>query len=408
MSRAAGFAALLLLGGCTVAQDSAPRLDLGEAEDYAEWLEEQGETPVPLPFSGDPIDVSATGEVRAEPDVAVITATLASEDRVESRALDAVAVQINAVQEALQAYDAQTGFTAIGSEVERSEACEERNRVARQRHARIRSDLAYNRRQLAQGITTDLRAPLPRLTQEVCEAQAFRVFTQLSVRVSPASVAGDVLAALGEAGAEETRLAGYDFADYDALYQEAADAAVTLARRKAEIAARGAGTELGEVTAFSITRPGRLRRFGPQPRIVRPERPSAGNPEPALSAHRRRVAAGPQAARNIAPPPPPPAIMMEDYSKGAGFDSARTRQVTQPAATVERVIPAVTRTNERGGRVVVQEASTEFVAIPPQPQSNALVMSLQSGPQTIRATARMSFSYTTPLDGVVIVSADDT
>ena len=420
MNRAWLLAPLLtvaLLAACQPASEPV-RIELGDAQSYAEWLKQTGQEEEPVPFAADPLDVSATGEVRAEPDVAVITALVSSEDPNESRALQGVSAQINAVQDVLSGFDAQTGFTAIGSSVERDEACLNHNAEARRRHQQIREDYAYNQSQKQRGFTNvTYRPDRPRIAQKVCNADRIRVFTRMTVRVQPASRAGNVLGALANAGAEDAQLAGYDFSDYDALYRQASERAVELARTKAETIARGAGGTLGELVAFSVDGPARVRRFGPQPRIIRPKRPPTGDGRPALAevkaraeqARRKRLITCPDGSRavdmNMCPrlsrsigaysSSPSPAFV-PPRPLADSFVSDSERAITQAAATeIFTEADGVQRE-----RVVSSGAG--------QARTNALTMSLMSGPQVIRATARLSFQYETPLDGVVILIDEET
>ncbi len=417
MNRAWLLAPLLtvaLLAACHPASEPV-RIELGDAQSYAEWLKQTGQEEEPVPFSADPLDVSATGEVRAEPDVAVITALVSAEDPNESRALQGVSGQVNAVQDVLSGFDAQTGFTAIGSSVERDEACLNHNAEARRRHQQIREDYAYNQSQKQRGFTNVIYRPdRPRIAQKVCNADRIRVFTRMTVRVQPASRAGDVLGALANAGAEDAQLAGYDFSDFDALYREASERAVELARTKAETIAQGAGGTLGELVEFSVDGPARVRRFGPQPRIIRPKRPRAGDGRPALQDIERRQA---QAKANRM-------ITCPDGSKVKNIEScprlSRSLSFSTPTSMDPPPMAAGLVTDSEAA--IVQEALTELYTDAQgrlvervvgsgsgrEDRTNALTMSLMSGPQVIRATARLSFQYATPLDGVVILIDDET
>ena len=406
--------ALPVLAACQPASEPV-RIDLGDAESYARWLEETKQEDAPDPFAADPLDVSAVGEVRAEPDIAVITALVSAEDPNESRALEAVSAQVNAVQAVLSGFDAQTGFTAIGSSVERDEACLNHNAEARRRHQQIRADYYYNQQQKQRGFTdVTFRPDRPRIAQKVCNADSIRVFTRMTVRVQPASRAGDVLGALANAGAEDAQLAGYDFSDYDALYREAAERAVALARTKAETVARGAGGALGELVDFSVDGPARVRRFGPQPRIIRPKRPRAGDGRPALQDIERRQAQA-KANRMITCPDGSKVKNIEScprLSRSMSFSAPKSMDpppmaaglVTDSEAAIVQEAATELFTDAQGRRVerVVASGSRR------EDRTNALTMSLMSGPQVIRVTARLSFQYQTPLDGVIILIDEGT
>ena len=159
-----------------------------------------------------------------------------------------------------------------------------------------------------------------------------------------------------------------------------------------------------------MDRPARLRRFGPQPRVVRAPRPRTGDGMPALrsfemaelrhqvEAKERQddtviVTASRLAADSIAPDPPPPQLSRSDFEAEPlqVTDEALMRDlgllgpsdfVTKPATLAERVVPS-------GG-----------------PTTNALAMTLMSGPQVIRVSARLSFDYATPLDGMILTDED--
>jgi len=264
-------AAAMLIACSPQSQTDGVTLDLGDVEDYADFLEARGDVVEPKPFKPEPLRVSAIGKVQAQPDIAVITATITAEDKNESRAVNAMGEIINQVQTALAGRKIETGFTAINSTRKFDETCRNDNRFAVRRHNQIRQDYNFNQRLDRQGDTkTKRRAPKPRVAQQVCKAQKIETSTDMVIRIQPANAAGDVLQALSNAGAKNSRLFGYDFTDYDALYREAAAKAVSLAREKAETVARVAGGTLGEIESFSVSAPERQGRFGPQPNVIRP------------------------------------------------------------------------------------------------------------------------------------------
>lgn len=377
---------------CACAPAAPPEeltLDLGDFEDYAYWYNyERDSAPEPQPFEADPLHVMATGKIRAVPDVAVIVATVAAEDDNESRAVDRVSQQVNAVQAALTGRDVETGFTALRSRPDYDQACLNANRAAQQRQREIRNDYWFNRRLDEQGDTQTRRRPAkPRLSERVCQAQAIRISTDMVIRISPASDAGEVLRSLGEAGAERARLYGYDFSDFDALYQQAAEAAVRNARAKAEAVASGAKGELGSIVEMSVSAPSRLGRFGPQPTVIRPPRPRSGDGVTALDSYNQILA---ETRRRIPPAPPPPAMVYQES----------VDEIIVTAASVQKsqtLAPKVQSGVSASGGSELASASTG---------TNALTMSLMSGPQTIEVTARLSYAYPTLLDGIVIQDPD--
>ncbi len=421
--------ATLCLSACAPASQ-APEIALGDLEDYADFLDELGETPEPEPFEAEPLVVTATGEVRAKPDIAVITATIRAEDENESAAVDAMGDTINAVQAALEGFAVETGFTGVRSSPQFDEACLQEMEASVQRHAEITSDYYFNQRLDRAGDTeTRRRPPRPRINQPVCRAQEIRVETAMVIRVEPADAAGAVLAALGDAEVFRAELFGYDHSDYDALYQDAAARAVNLARAKADAVASGAGGTLDELIQMSVSAPDRVGRFGPQPAVIRSPTPYAGQSGSALGRHM----AGQDNRRGRSPQysVPPPPVPVQSFSYGGGFAEDSAMQtvsetfVVQEASVELVTVPAQYETvyeNGRARRVVKTPASVQERAIPavtktetvrvggdrsPAPMSNALAMSLSSGPQTISATATLSYSYDTPLTGKVIVEPDD-
>ena len=91
------------------------------------------------------------------------------------------------------------------------------------------------------------------------------------VRISPADSAADTIKILTEAGVEQVNLFGYDFEDYDALYQNAAAKAVSDARTKAELISMRSGTELLDIVEFEVDPPC-LLYTSPSPRDQRGSR----------------------------------------------------------------------------------------------------------------------------------------
>lgn len=373
------------------------QIDLGDLGDYSEWLIESGKEVGPIPFEADPLVVSAEGTVRAVPDIAVIVATLKADDANESRAVDMVSGTINAVQSALSDRTVETGFTALRSRPDYDERCQNINAQARQRHSQISNDYWFNRRLDERGDTETRRRPdRPRLEQQVCQARTIEVSTQMVIRVQPASDAGAVLRALGDAGASEANLFGYDFSDYDSLYQAAAEQAVLNAKAKADAVSKGAHGPLGELVDMTVSPPERIRRFGPQPIVIRPKRPSSGNGVGALQSHYYRRGVG-EYIDGYAPPAPNIARMMTEDEVIVTGSRVKRDSVISPAPVVAPTANDVFSDGVNGSVETGGMAGS----------SNALTMSLMSGPQTIRVSATLSYAYPTPLDGVIIAVRDD-
>lgn len=395
---------VLLLAGCTAqSQSKQVVLDLGDFEDYMYFMEDQGEVVDPVPFKAEPLVVSAVGKVQAQPDIAVITATITAKDKNESKAVAEMGDIINAVQTALSGRNIETGFTAITSEREFNPACLTENSFAWQRHNQIVQDYYFNRNLDQRGDTETKRRPnKPRVAQQVCAAQAIEVSTNMVIRIQPPEAAGDALRALSEAGAENARLYGYDFTDYDALYQDAAAKAVTLARQKAEAVARVAGGTLGEIETFSVSQPDRTGRFGPQPNVIRPANRYRGQDGSVVDRHMAD-----EGGRGYASPPPPNLVSNWDGSTEDAIVVTATRRESKASAA-----PAPVSVSEVGtANVLTQEP---FISNGPGfteasemgGNTNALSISLLSGPQTISVAARLGYNYGTPLDGKIITDPD--
>ena len=423
MNKRAFCAALILSGFTACAPQKNVMVDFGDVEDYQDFLEERDENEAPEPFKPEPLYVSATGKVRAQPDIAVITATISAEDKNESRAVDEMSKIVNAVQDALSGREIETGFTGVSSRREFDQACLNANRAARLRHNQINGDYWFNRRLDQRGDTETKRRPArPRIAQNVCSAQTLKVATQMVIRIQPAEAAGDALRALSDAGAENAQLFGYDFTDYDALYQEAAEKAVAMARSKAETTARLAGATLGEIENFLVTAPVRTSRFGPQPNIIRPARPYKGQSGSVVDRQtnqRGRTPArmttcwdGSKLPKNGSCPPEPVRQMScwdgSVISNGGVCPSAPRPSfddeiiVTSSKKSVtDRDMATAGFSQSEPQRVVTGKRVTRSRT------TNALSMSLLSGPQTISVTADLFYSYETPLDGKIIMEGEE-
>ena len=415
MNRLAIFgASLLVLAGCT--QSKGPTIDLGDMEDYLEFMEERNEDEELEPFKAEPLVISATGKVRAEPDIAVITATITGEDKNESKAVNVMSGKVNAVQAALANRQIETGFTAVSSQREFDEGCQNHNAAAWQRQYEIQSDYHFNRRLDQAGDTeTKRRVPKPRIAQKVCAAQSIKVATTMTIRIQPAEAAGEALRALAESGSENSRLFGYDFTDYDSHYQKAAEKAVEMAREKAEAHARLTGTTLGEIEKFTVSPPERTGRFGPQPNVIRSARRYRGQRGSVVDRQVNRPVprVTKQVSRRVASPPPVASFSCWDGSvvSGLGQCPSAPQTVSYSDVTEDEVVVTGSRIaqNSYTSNAPVRAGAVSggygagYTSGQPGQTTNALSMSLLSGPQTIAVTATLHYDYETPLDGKIIV-----
>lgn len=361
-------------------------IDWGHVEDYVEFLEDEGEIEPPEPFKAVPLEVRASAEVRGVPDIAVITASMSAKDTLESRAVDDVATRVNAVQAAIARFDVDVSVTDAKTTREYDPICHSENQEARQRHQLINNDHWFNKRLDQQGDTkTKRRVPMPRIAQKICKAQSIEARTDLVIRVSPPDAAGDVLQALADAGADSSRLYGYDFSNYDALYQEAAAKAVSKARTKAEMIALHAKADLGEIVEFYVGRPARTGRFGPQPTII--------NKSSARAALSKRY----RGAGFVAPAPV--TSIAQDSFAGGYSDVADEIIVTGSRLAISKTGRDLNKQND------LDDAGEEDVV--PTSRNNALQMSLLSGPKSIRVSASLSYDYKTVIDGSVVPQEDN-
>ena len=159
---------------------------------------------------------------------------------------------------------------------------------------------------------------------------------------------------------------------------------------------------MGEIEEFSVSAPERTSRFGPQPNIVRTAKRYRGQTGSVIG---RKVNKKSQSRRSA--PPPPLAQAQVSCWDGSVVSSAAACP-SQPVAIFSDIdhlapapIPEPSRYREStpsGGGALDQPGQT----------TNALSMSLLSGPQTISVTATLHYSYETPLDGKAIVETVDT
>ena len=212
-------------------------------------------------------------------------------------------------------------------------------------------------------------------------------------------------------------------------------------RPEGQTIANGAGATLGELVSFSVGEPEQRGRFGPQPRVIRPPQPDAGQRGPVMEHERARQRRAAQERRRSVPGAQtftcPDGTIVTDvnycpsrsfssvtalsgenfngYAEDAAIDfdgfagaeaaalfvqDASTAIVTLPdERRVERLIPSVTKTETvmgPNGEVTTTGARVR------RDTTNALAMSLQSGPRDIRVSATLAFDYDTPLTGVII------
>ena len=167
----------------------------------------------------------------------------------------------------------------------------------------------------------------PRLKQKTCNVKNVEAVLRFTARIHPADKAPEFMNAFTQSGVTSVNLYGYDFSDYDAVYQKAAEQAVKNARSKARLIAERSGTKLKKVRSFSVSQPTRFGRFGPQSKTVVTQ---------------------PRYVNYVSVPP-----VYETVIEPVVVQEAATELVTIPA-TYETVTETI----------VVQDASTELVTIP--------------------------------------------
>ena len=164
--------------------------------------------------------------------IAVITGLIKAASDADDIAVDKSAKIINAVQEALKDKDAALNFTNISTREKRDEDCQKHTIETGNRHREIQQDNQHNQRiknQIEQGVNTKTkpRKPKRRKSLKLCPVLETEARIGFVVRIAPADAAADVIKILTDAGVETVDLFGYDFDDYDRLYQDAAAKAVT-------------------------------------------------------------------------------------------------------------------------------------------------------------------------------------
>jgi len=420
-----------------------------DVQAHNNWAQLKNRAIKPKPYAGAPIRVSGIGRAEAVPNIAVITGQIETTAKADDVAVDKAAKIINAVQDALKDQQAELNFTQISAVEKRDEDCQTHNTETGIRHGEIVSDNAYNsniKSQIERGINTKSkpRQPKPRMDLKLCPVLETQARIGFVVRIAPADAAANVINILTTAGVEKVDLFGYDFENYDTLYKEAAAKAVEDAKAKAELIARRAGTQLKEITDFTVDRPERTSRFGPQAMIVSnhgnrniaagrynnmdgPVLHSGPNVDyvitPAVYRTVTETVVVQEASTELVTIPAvyetvTETLVVQEASTelvaipATSYNPARveeriipavTKQISRrvvrtPASTQERVIPAVTKQETR--RVVKTPARAERIAPENESANNALKMSL-AGTRTITVNAALTYSYTTPIDGTL-------
>lgn len=463
----------LLLAGCSqgIGSSSTALLveDIEDIEDYLDWKSDQDEVQV-KPFKATPIAVSGTGEVRAAPDIAVITGLIETKADIDHKAVDEAALIMNRVQDIIFGQNVEISFTNLSTAEKRDEDCLDHNLKAQLRHRDISNDNWFNQRQKNRPKDTrqKLREEKTRIAQKVCPVTHIESYIGFTAWVRPSGDVSDYITAFTEAGVEQVNLYGFDFSNYDDLYKQAAEKAVANARQKAELSARIAGTQLTNIEQFSVTRTDRTARYGRQAMIISPHGNRSVTPQQRTSFSDRVIRSQATGRNRSYPVVAPPAMAYntcpdgslvassshcpvqalsvaetvvvrpasvdyvtipatyETVSEPVVMQEASTELITipatfnadgtirTPARTQERVIPAVTKMQTR--RVVKTPASTMERMIPAVTkqvsardrvkQSNALRETMMSGSKTIRVTANLSYNYETPLDGIIFKTAE--
>jgi len=393
-----------------------------EAKDWIafhEWQKQQVEEPEIPPFEPIPLEVTGIGKVKAVPDIAVVTGQIQTLSGIDHQAYDEAAKIMNRVQASIGNADVKLSFTDISTAEKRDPKCLDHNQEARVRHNEVQSDKWHNDRVKRQkNPDQKLRPERARMFEKVCPVTHIEGRVNFTAWIKPAEMAGEYLNRFTEAGVDKVNLYGYDFSDYDALYKEAGEKAVINAKTKAEIVAKGSGSNITELVDFSISAPERMSRFGPQATVISPH--AGGHMR--FETITETVVVQAASTELVSLPPSydtvTETIVVQPQYIGPGGQvvPAITKQINRrvvktPASTQERVIPAVTQTITRRVAVSPPQRAAEIVDSGsgtfapsqngPANQTNNLKMSLLSGPQTVTVTARMRFLYDTPINGEV-------
>jgi len=236
-----------------------------------------------------------------------------------------------------------------------------------------------------------------RLPQKTCSVLNVKAKLRFTARINPAERAPEFMNEFTQAGVTKVNLYGYDFSDYDAVYQKAAEKAVENAREKAKLIAERSGTRLKKLQTFSVSQPTRFGRFGPQSQtiVTQPRHVNYVSIPPVFETYTEPVVIQEASTELITIPPTYetvtetvivqeanselvtiPAtyktvtetfVVQPEYEYNGQIVPAVTKQVTRrvvdtPARTIERAIPAVTKQEKR--RVVKTPASTTERVIP--------------------------------------------
>lgn len=306
----------------------------------------------------------------------------------------------------------------------------------------------------------------PRRAQKTCTVLNVKAQMRFTARIHPAEKAPDFMNAFTQAGVSKVNLYGYDFSDYDAVYQKAAERAVEGAREKARLIAERSGTRLKKVQSFSVSQPTRFGRFGPQSKsvVTQPRYVNYVSVPPVFETYTEAVTVQEASTELVTIPPTYETVtetvvvqnasaefvtipatyktVVETFVVQPAYEyngqkvPAVTKQITRrvvdvPARTVEKAVPAVTKQVSR--RVIKTPASTRERIIPAVTKmetrrriktpartieqvvpaqtkqvftsgqnNNALRQSVLSGPQMVEVSAHMVFDYETALDDVRI------
>ena len=373
----------LLIGCEAKIEDPDIIIAYDDYEDWQDWKRETEEEAKRKGFLPHPIYVSGIGKARGKPDIAVLTGLIKVEADFDHLAMDQAGEIMNKVQDSVRGADVELSFTQVSTSEIRDPKCLEANRYARQRHRDIVTDNQFNawlKRQPKEN-RQELRKPKKRIAETTCPVTHVESFVRFTAWVQPVDAAGDYINAFANAGVAEVDLFGYDFTNYDELYQKAARDAVNNAKTKAELAAKTAGTQLTTLEHFSVGATQRTTRYGQQAMIISnhgnrrvAQRKYTGTQDEILaSGTRRRIGR----TSGYVPAPPPPAPVMsaapktsgyggqsQSYSAGYGGQSQAYSNtvVVQEASTEYVTIPATYETISE--TVVVQPASVEYVAVP--------------------------------------------
>ena len=391
-------AALLPLAACQrpASYDAQIIVGFDDYEDYEDWKKDREDNAVNVPFKPAILQVYGIGKVKAAPDVAVITGTIKVEADAEYKAVDKAAAVTQAMQKSITGKDIRLSFTRVAASEQRDAKCLRHNSEARARHNQIVQDNYYNKRILRDKNTKlKPRPPKPRIAQKTCEVTHIDSYVNFTAWVRPIEMAGDVLNNFTDAGVTTVNLYGYDFSDYDALYQEAGSKAVANAKAKAQMVAKTAGTKLTTLETFSVDRPQRTSRYGPQAMIIS----NHGN---------RHVAAGQYSSTQEK-------VLSPGFARG--ITSKNRLYAPNPSQEMMQDEILVTATKRMPGD---RFGDSNSGIAPPKPApifnhnqptyagnaNNALKMTLLAGPQTVTVNASLGYLYETPLNGVVILEDD--